>query len=176
MSDILPWSKTTFLKWSDFEADPNPAVFEDASVMTRYRVVWTVGSEKIKDQIQFFIEDIKMVTEFYPALSWVRDMYATDKLLRHAQGHFDLVESLREKITANISKAFHGKMYPAVGKNKEQRKQFAREYSALLLEDELKNWQPYVDKRQSEYDTHTDFGGNAKAQSDYDVQFAKLRQ
>ena len=176
MSDIIPWSKTTFLKWSDFEADPNPAIFEDASVTVRYRIVWTVGSEKIKDQIQFFIEDIKMVTEFYPALSWVRDMYATDKLLHHEQGHFDLVELLREEITASMSKAFHGKMYPVMGKNEEQRKQFAKEHSALLLDDELKNWQPYVDKRQSEYDAHTDFGENAKAQSNYDVRFAKLRQ
>lgn len=171
----IPWSRTTFLRWSDFKAESNPAVFEDAHSTVKYRITWTVNSENIGSHIQFFIEDIKLIAEFFPELSWVRRIYATSELLKHEQGHFDLAELLRTEITKKISSAVHSKRYLAKGKNEEQRKQFAKEYSAALLNKELKKWQSYMEKKQSEYDSQTNFGQDVEAQSAYGLKFSQLR-
>lgn len=171
----IPWSKTIFLKWSDFEAESNPASFEDALSTVKYRITWTVNSESMGNHIQFFIEDVNLVAEFFPELSWVREIYATSNLLKHEQGHFDLAEMLRDEITKKITGVIHSKRYLAKGKNEEQRKQFAKEYSALLLNNELKKWQCYMEEKQSEYDSQTNFGQDAKAQSAYNRKFSQLR-
>lgn len=173
--ETIPWSKTAFLGWSDFGAEPNPAAFEDASSTVKYRITWVVNSESVENKVRFFIEDIRLVAEFFPWLSWVRRMYATPGLLKHEQGHFDLAELLRKDITAKIRDAVNQKRYPARGKDAEQQKQFARERSALLLSGELKKWQAYLEEKQSEYDSRTSFGHDAKAQSVYDRQFSRLR-
>lgn len=173
---VITWSKANLLNWSDFMAEPNPAVFEDAKSTIQYRISWTVNSEKIGEQILFFIKDIQLSVEFYPMLSWVREMYATPELLKHEQGHFDLAELLRNCITKQITDTFSEQMYPVKGKNEEQRKQFAKEQSALLLEVELKKWQSYLDEQQHEYDNKTNFGQDVKAQSLFDEQFSQLRK
>lgn len=174
--ETISWSKTTFLKWADFKAEPNPAVFEDSSSIIRYRITWTVNSEVVDGQVEFFLEDIKLITEFYPGLSWVRSMYATPELLNHEQGHFDLAELMRNDVTAEIITVINEKRYAVVGKNDEQCKQFARERSALLLANELKKWQTYMEQKRSEYDRQTNFGQNVKVQSDYDTRFYQLRK
>ena len=173
--ETIPWSKIVLLGWSDFKAEPNPAVFEDASSTIKYRATWTVDSEVLSGRVRFFIEDVKLVAEFFPWLSWVRGLYATPELLRHEQGHFDLAELLRKDVTEKITDAVCHKRYPARGKNEEQQKQFAREYSSRLLAGELKKWQAYLEKRRSEYDCRTGFGRDAGAQSLYDRQFSQLR-
>jgi hypothetical protein len=76
----LEWTPEFTLKWSDFQAESNPAVFEDSHSIVKYRFTWTVNSEKIDDQIVFFIDDIQIFSEFYPLLSWVRLSESTDSL------------------------------------------------------------------------------------------------
>lgn len=174
--ETIPWSKTVSLKWTDFKAEPNPAVFEDSSSIIRYRITWTVNSEVSRGQIEFFVEDLKLITEFYPGLSWVRSMYATAELLNHEQGHFDLAELMRNDITAGINNAINKKRHAVAGKNDEQRKQFAREHSAILLADELKKWQSHMEQKRTEYNRQTNFGQNVEIQSDYDMQFSQLRR
>lgn len=171
----IPWSRNVFLKWSNFEAESNPAAYEDSKSTIRYRIMWTVDSEKADEKILFLIRDVMLVTEFYPGLSWVRKMYATADLLKHEQGHFDLAELARADITADISSAVCGKRYPANGKNDEQRKQFARERSSMLLNAELKKCQARMEERRTKYDQDTDFGHDRNAQSEYDALFSKLR-
>ena len=174
--ETIQWSKTILLRWSDFKAEPNPAAFEDASSTIKYRPTWTVNSEDANGRIQFFVKDLRLAAEFFPRLSWVREQYATAELLNHEQGHFDLAESLRHHITAEITDALHDKRYPALGKNEEQRKQFAREHTTQVIANELKKWHPYLEKKRSEYDGRTDFGQDAKQQSEYDERFSRLRR
>lgn len=175
MEQTISWSKNIFLKWSDFMADPNPAAFEDASSTVRYRATWTILSEKIDNQIKFFIKDIHLIVEFLPLLSWVREMYATPKLLKHEQGHFDLAELLRNQITTKITDTVCNQTYSVKGKNEEERKQFAKEHSALLINAELEKWKNYLDLQRSKYDKETNYGEDDKIQSKFDVQFLQLR-
>ena len=50
-NNTLEWSDDLFLKWSDFKAEDNPAVFEDSHSVIKYRFTWTVNSEMINGTI-----------------------------------------------------------------------------------------------------------------------------
>ena len=53
-NNTIPWSKDYFLGWLDFQAESNPAVFEDVHSTIKYRYTWTVNSDSIGNQIRFF--------------------------------------------------------------------------------------------------------------------------
>ena len=110
-NDTISWSEDYFLDWSDFQAELNPAAFEDAHSTIKYHYTWTVNSDSIGNQIKFFIENIDLTVEFHPLLSWVRQSQATPELLKHEQGHFDLAELLRSKIIEQIQNMFNEKNF-----------------------------------------------------------------
>jgi len=174
-SNSISWSKDRVLTWSDFKAESNPASYEDAHSVIKYRYTWTVNSESVGNQIKFFIENINLTTEFYPLLSWVRQSQATSNLLKHEQGHFDLAELLRSKIVDHIQNIFDGKKFPTRGQNQEQQKQFAREDSGLMIANEIEKWEKHLCEKQEEYDALTNFGQILEKQLYYDDMFKKLR-
>ena len=174
-NDTISWSKDYFLTWSDFQAESNPAVFEDVHSTIKYRYTWTVNSDTDGDQIRFFIENIALVAEFHPKLSWVRQPQATSQLLKHEQGHFDLAELLRPKITVQIQSMFTGRKFSTRGQNQEQQKQFAREDSGLLIAKEIEKLEKHLIEKQEEYDTQTNYGQSLEKQQEYDNVFKNLR-
>ena len=174
-NNAIPWSKDYFLDWSDFQAEFNPAALEDVHSIIKYRYTWIVNSESDGNQIRFFIENIDLIAEFYPLLSWVRHSEATPKLLKHEQGHFDLAELLRPKITKQIQSVFDEKKFPTRGQNQERQKQFAREDSGLMIAKELERLEKYLFEKQEEYDKQTNYGQIMEKQQEYDNMFKKLR-
>ena len=105
--DLIPWSGDYLLKWSDFKAESNPAVFQDSFSTINYHPTWTVNSEMIEGKIFYFIETIQLTTQFLRHLSWVREQQATNFLLKHEQGHFDLAESFKHKIIVSFKHDNH---------------------------------------------------------------------
>ena len=176
VQNVLYWSKNHRLDWSDFQAEPNPAAFEDASCVIKYRCTWTVNSESFGNEIRFSIEKIELTPEFHRQLSWVRMPMATLDLLNHEQGHFDLAELVRTEIIEKIQSVFEGKWYPTRGQNEDQRKQFAREDSAIMITKELKKWEKYLQEKHEEYNDQTNYGTIADKQSEYDSIFEQLRK
>ncbi|HET9009247.1 MAG TPA: hypothetical protein VFN17_03905 [Nitrosarchaeum sp.] len=174
-NNAISWSKDYFLNWSDFQAESNPATFEDAHSTVKYRYTWIVNSDSVGNQIRFFVEKIELFTEFYPLLSWVRQLQATPNLLRHEQGHFDLAELYRPKITEQIQSVFDERKFPTRGQNLEQQKQFAREDSGLMIAKEVEKWEKYLSQKQQEYDEQTNYGQISEKQHEYDDTFKKLR-
>ena len=176
MSDknTLSWSES-LLKWSDFQAEPNPAEFEDAYSSIKYRYTWTLTSEKFGNEIKFAIQNISLIPEFHRQLSWVRLSVATPNLLQHQQGHFDLAELLRSEITNDLKK-LENKWYATRGQNEEQRKQFAREDSGVMIAHEMTKWDELLLEKQKQYDKETDFGQIREKQFEYDATFATLRK
>ena len=174
--DIITWSKDYFLNRSDFKAQSNPSSFEDSSSHVKYHHTWTVNSEMVDGVIYFLIDDIKLSTRFFRHLSWVRENQASLELLKHEQGHFDLAESLRPIITEEIQKKFKDKKFTTRGKNDEQRKQFAREDSKLMISKELEKWLNDLSQKRMKYDDETEFGHNLNKQNEYDKKFNELRE
>ena len=172
---VVVWSNDSFLTWSNFEAESNPAVFEDSHSAIKYRYTWTVNSDNKENEILFFIENIQLSVEFHPVLSWVRLSQTNDDLLKHEQGHFDLAELVKRGNLEKLKNKFYEKQFPTRGKNEDQRKQFAREDSGKMIADEVQRLEVILSQRRKEYDEQTNFGQNLEKQSEYNSIFNKLK-
>ncbi len=174
-TDVIIWSQSRLLAWSDFKADPNPAVFEDAHSAIRYRPTWTINSGQDEDGRAFFsIVNLHMIVEFHPRLSWARPA-RDDRLLHHEQGHFDLAELFIRNNIGKIRDILYGRRFPVRGGNVDQCKQFAKEDSGLVVNSETDVLENRLDTVRAEYDTETEYGMHAAGQADYDKIFAALR-
>jgi len=171
----LVWSNDSFLRWSDFNAESNPAAFEDSHSVIKYRYTWTVNSDEKESQIIFFIDNIQLFVEFYHVLSWVRLSQATDSLLKHEQGHFDLAELVKRENLEKLKNKFYEKQFPTRGKNEEQRKQFAKHDSGKMIAEEVEKLEELLSKRRQEYDEQTNFGQNLEKQLEYNSTFDRLK-
>lgn len=172
---VLNWEKNSYLKWFDFKAESNPAVFEDSHSVIKYRFTWTVNSDNVDGEIKFLIEDIQVSVDFNPLLSWVRISESNDSLLNHEQGCFDLAELVKRENIAKLEGEFYSKHFPTRGKNEEQQKQFAKEDSGKMIAEEVEKLQQLYDEKCLKYQDETQFGHNAEQQSKYDLSFKSLR-
>jgi len=172
---ILEWTRNLNLKWSDFKAESNPAVFEDAHSVVKYRFTWTVNSDKIDGQVVFLIEDIRIFVDFHPLLSWVRTSESTDDLLKHEQGIFDLAELVKRENIKKLQEIFYSKPFPTRGKNEEQRKQFAKEDSGKMIAKEVEKLEKIFLEKSKRYQDETNFGQNLESQYNYNLIFDQLR-
>ena len=170
----LEWTPNFTLSWSDFQAESNPAVFEDSHSVIKYRFTWVVDSDKINDDIVFLIDDISLFVEFHPLLSWVRKSEANESLLNHEQGNFDLAELVKRENILNLQAQFYKKHFSTRGQNDEQRKQFAKEDSGKMINQQVEKLQDLFDERSQRYHNETNYGHNIDEQSKYDLIFKKL--
>ena len=175
-NNVIAWSKDYFLNWSDFKAESNSSAFEDSSSYIKYHQTWTLSSEISEGETYFQIKDIQLSTQFLKHLSWVREKQSSAELLKHEQGHFDLAELYRPIFTEEIQNKFNEKKFLAYGKNDEQRKQFARKDSSLMIAKELEKWSFDLSQKREKYDEDTKFGLNAKKQKEHDEKFYELRK
>jgi hypothetical protein len=173
-NDVVEWSQNNSLKWSDFKAESNPAIFEDSHSTIKYGFTWIVNSDKLNEEIVFFIDDIQLTVEFHSLLSWVRLSEANDNLLKHEQGHFDLAEIIRRDYKKILENKFYDKVFPTRGKNDAQRKQFAKEDSGRMISKEVDKLTKILIKKREEYDVETNFGNNIEIQLKYTQSFEKL--
>ena len=174
-NNAIEWSKESLLDWTNFQAEYNPAVFEDSHSVLKYRFTWTVNSDTLDDIVIFLIDNIQLSLEFLPNLSWVRPSEKSDNLLKHEQGHFDLGELVKRENIESLRNNFYGKRFPTRGQNQEQRKQFAKEDSGKMIAEEVEKLEEQLAQKREEYDDQTEFGQNITKQSEYDLIFEKLR-
>ena len=176
MSEIefITWSHNSNLKWSDFKAEPNPGTFEDSHSVIKYGFTWLVNSEKLNEEIVYFVDNIQISVNFNPLLSWVRHSEATNNLLHHEQGHFNLAELIKRKHDKIFTNKFNEKFFSTRGQNDAQRKQFAKEDSAIMISNEIDKLTKILSSKRDEYDVETDFGKKLEIQSKYDKLFETL--
>ena len=148
----------------------------DSETYDNFAVPYTQDTERTGNgEIFFVIMRIDIITEFWSCLSWVRPD-CNDAELNHQQGHFDLGEIVMRKEIDGIRNLLYKKRFPTRGKNEEQRKQFAKNDSALVIEPIIHKLSESLEKMQSDYDSETTYGCDVDAQSKYDDMFAALRR
>ena len=174
-TSFVIWSSNYRLKWSDFKAESNPAIFEDSHSVIKYGFTWVVNSEKLNDEIVFLIDKIEISVEFHPLLSWVRNSESTDSLLMHEQGHFDLAEMIKRDYEKILKNKFYDKVFPTRGQNEAQEKQFAKEDSSKMISIEIDKLSEILRKKRNEYDIETEYGKNYLNQNKYDDIFKKIK-
>ena len=174
-NDIVTWSQNYCLKWSDFKAESNPAIYEDSHSFIKYGFTWVVNSDKLNENIVFLIDQIKISVEFHPLLSWVRKSELDDNLLNHEQGHFDLAELLRRDYDKILKNKFYEKVFPTRGQNDAQRKQFAKEDSSKMISLEIDKLSEILRKKREDYNVETEYGHNIPNQTKYTEIFKKVK-
>ena len=98
---IIPWSKETKLKWSDFKAVPNTDVLAYAQTSYKIEILPSDVLVDENDKIQNY-EVLTVVANFYTNHSWV--FKKSDYLLTHEQLHFDIAGLYAHKIKIEFEK------------------------------------------------------------------------
>ena len=173
-NDIIQWSPNYCLNWSDFQAESNPAIYEDSHSFIKYGFTWIIDSDKLNENVVFLINEINVSVEFHPLLSWVRESELNDDLLHHEQGHFDLAEMLKREYDKTLKNKFYNKSFPTRGQNESQQKQFAKEDSSKMISTEIDKLTEILRKKRNDYDLETEYGHNVLNQSKYDKIFKNL--
>ncbi len=85
--ELLEWSASKKLTWSDYKADPDP--YSDAAASTT-----TYLSIEYNITLKYF--GYKIESRFSKTRSW--GLHKTDYILIHEQGHFDIAEIFARKL------------------------------------------------------------------------------
>ncbi len=147
----------------------------DSETFDNFAVPYAQDKERTVGEIFFVITRLDIATEFWSCLSWARPD-CNDAELNHQQGHFDLGEIVMRKEIDGIRDHLYKKYFPTRGKNEEQRKQFAKNDSALVIEPIIHKLGESLEKMRLDYDSETTFGCNTDVQSKYDKMFATLKK
>ena len=171
----ISWTSNYSLKWTDFKAELNPAVFKDSHSAIKYGFTWTVDSDKVNDKVVFLIDNIQIVTEFHPLLSSFRTLDINENLLKHEQGHFDLAELIKIENLEELQNKFYNIQFSTRGQNDDQRKQFAKVDSGKMISKEIEKLEELLRIRRQQYNEQTNFCQNQEKQIEYDLIFNNLR-
>lgn len=125
--EVLKWSDSVRLTWTDYKGRPNPESDAAASTTTLLGIEYNIKSNQFGYKIQSL---------FSKDRSW--GLHKTDYILSHEQGHFDLAEVFARKLHMKMSEyKFNRKTY---------QKDLKKIYQDILDEKE---------ETQNEYDEET---------------------
>src|SRR5690606_480735 len=93
-ADAIIWSADRPLTWQDFRGPVNPNAPPNTAATTAASLSWTYSYEleRSRGRCTYRITDIATEALFNPSESWVKRDHATDIVLEHEQGHFDLTQ------------------------------------------------------------------------------------
>jgi Bacterial protein of unknown function (DUF922) len=143
--DVLTWSDTRKLSWSDYKANPNPESDAAASTTTSLSIQYKISSNSFTYTIQSLFSKTK---------SWGR--HKSDYILSHEQGHFDIAEIFARKL--------HKKMSEYSFDRKSYQKDLNKIYQEVVDEKE---------EMQNEYDEETNHSINKEKQAEWLKKIAK---
>lgn len=93
----LPWEENRPLTWNDFKAIPKKSVPYEANTNSGILFSWNYSTETGKPVLEY-----EIVSNFYPASSWVKEVKESKHLLGHEQVHFDITELHARKLRKAI--------------------------------------------------------------------------
>lgn len=92
--EIISWSKERKLTWADYKGKPKKRFAAASTVYSLGRKVITESNGTTAAQINAY---------FYCEDSWKKDDWISESVLRHEQGHFDIVEMFARKFRKKLS-------------------------------------------------------------------------
>lgn len=88
----IVWSENG-LSISDFKGAPPEGVAYEGNTNSGISFTWNYSTQAGRPELSF-----EVVSNFYPQLSWIRDVENQDYLLAHEQLHFDISELYARKL------------------------------------------------------------------------------
>ena len=176
-ADVIEWSPERLLAWNDFNG-PIPAGTEDQRVAaTAGALAWSFeySIQWSRHSCRFRIDNISTHAHFHRDQSWVRPGHRNDRVLRHEQGHFDILQLYKEQLHSR-TREFVGEQRTCSGRTERSATRSTRnEIDRLVGEVYEEVWQEYRDHQET-YDRETRHGINAREQSDWTADLdARLR-
>jgi hypothetical protein len=147
---------------SNFRGAPDPANPRLASTRTGITASWSFRTTARADKkYESSITHLRYESYFAEEESWWRDKTESGDLLRHEQGHFDIVEILAREL--NASKRETMDQMKGEGDTREEaeadlQQQFARHTQRVINEQR---------RRQDIYDYDTDYNKNSLKQEEW---------
>jgi hypothetical protein len=162
----IEWSQEQRLSWQDFTgsvprgADEIRVAATTASLPWSYRYTVVVSGSSC----HYTIAEIQSSALFHPDASWVRPGHATDAVLEHEQGHFDITQIFRQRFSAATADQT-GREHECRGRTRRRAAADAErdiaERIGTLYDD---TWRRYR-AEQERYDAETRHGMDAAAQA-----------
>jgi hypothetical protein len=91
-NNLIPWSTARKLTWSDFKGDPDPHSPNAALTSSNINIEFGYNNTGFQYSIRCVFDKNR---------SWVR--IATDEVLAHEQGHFDIAEIYARKLNKALA-------------------------------------------------------------------------
>ncbi len=144
--DLIRWSSSRRLTWSDYQASPDP-LSDAAATTTSYL---GIQYNFIDDKVTYKIE-----CSFSRNRSW--GLYKTDYILSHEQGHFDITEIFARQLNKRMGDYMFNK--------NSYRKDLQKIYNDVQKEKEI---------FQNQYDNETDYSRKKDKQAEWLTKIDKL--
>jgi hypothetical protein len=154
--ELLKWSASRRLSWSDYKAKPNPN--SDAAATTT--TVLAVDYNFNNNQFGFTIK-----SQFSKTRSW--GVHKTDYILSHEQGHFDIAEVFARKLHKNLSEYRFNKktyqkdlkkIYSDITEEKEEvQNNYDKETSHSINKEKQAEWLKKISAMLEEYSAWADY-------------------
>ncbi len=157
--DKIPYQQLTI---DNFKGKPDPTSPRLATTRSGITVSWSFRTtSRVDGKYESRLIDIKYESYFAEEESWWKDKTINGDLLRHEQGHFDIVEILARELNANRRKIMD--QLKGEGDTREEaeadlKQQFAR-YAQNVIKEQH--------KRQKIYDNETDYNKNSIKQNEW---------
>lgn len=101
----IHWNKDRPLKIADFKAIPPDGLDYEANTNSGISYSWTYATNTGEQVLEY-----EVMSNFYPNLSWIRDVEDEDYLLAHEQVHFNISELHARKLRKLLSEYVIGRM------------------------------------------------------------------
>lgn len=157
--DKIPYQQLTK---DNFKGRPDPTSPRLATTRSGITVSWSFKTTlRVDGKYESRPSDIKYESYFSEKKSWWKHKTINGDLLRHEQGHFDIVEILARELNANkreIMDQLKGEGDTREEAEVDLEQQFARHHQNVIEEQH---------KRQDIYDNETDYSKNSIKQEEW---------
>ena len=96
-NEKIKWDEKRPLNWADFKAEPDTTNDYSANTNSGMSYSWNYSTASGKPVLEH-----EVFSNFYPNLSWVKDIENEEYLLAHEQLHFDISELHARKLRRAI--------------------------------------------------------------------------
>lgn len=161
----LLWTEGYRLTWEDFRGDPPPASLRGTEaakiwIGLRYSATWELFFDPVRGQWTARLLGCATQAFMDRTRSWVLPDQRHPEVLRHEQGHFDLLEVFRRLLEKEL-RAWIGKPVSAA-----TREEAERALTRRLEEVYLGVWEAH-EAHQAQYDQETEHGRNQGQQDQW---------
>ncbi|MDC8003385.1 DUF922 domain-containing protein [Aureisphaera galaxeae] len=152
----IPWKEDRKLTWADFKGTPSGSEEFVASTNSGVTYSFSYSERNGVPKVEY-----KILSNFYPNLSWYRPAKVSDYILGHEQLHFDISELHARKLKKALSELPHNREFGDKSKviyeqmeaeRRAMQNQYDSDSDHSNIETEEFRWRKYVAEQLDVYD------------------------